>query len=336
MSRQNPIRDRRSFLQMSAGLAAGGLLSAWPSIGHSAGFPERAMQVFIPTRAGGGADRNFRSFAGVWKKHLNADFEPGFYPGAAGRVGYETYMGKASDDCHDLIFGNMGPEVLNWVVKKPTFSLDDYFYFIMVDADPGGIFVKADGPLKSVDDVIAQGKKRTLTVGTSRLAHPASLGMLVLANKMGMKVNLIPLSGGKNTRNGVLTGEVDLGVLPVSSVMGRKGAKVLGLFDEKNVVPQKIPDAVLINSAYKLGIPPLAAGVRAFGIKKAAVDKHPDRYAQLVKTGMMVFGDPDYKAAVLKAKAPWEMISPGGEKECRAYVDNITKLGQQYVKLLKG
>jgi putative tricarboxylic transport membrane protein len=93
----------------------------------------------------------------VWKKHLNADFEPGFYPGAAGRVGYETYMGKASDDCHDLIFGNMGPEVLNWVVKKPTFSLDDYFYFIMVDADPGGIFVKADGPLKSVDDVIAQG-----------------------------------------------------------------------------------------------------------------------------------------------------------------------------------
>ena len=118
--------------------------------------------------------------------------------------------------------------------------------------------------------------------------------------------------------------------------MGRKGATVLGLFDEKNVVPKKIPDAVLINSAYKLGIPPLAAGVRAFGIKKAAVDKHPDRYAQLVKTGMMVFADPDYKAAVIKAKAPWEMISPGGEKECRAYVDNITKLGQEYAKLLKG
>ena len=75
---------------------------------------------------GGGADRNFRSFAGVWKNHLNAEFEPGFYPGAAGRVGYETYMGKASDDCHDLIFGNMGPEVLNWVVKKPTFSPVSY------------------------------------------------------------------------------------------------------------------------------------------------------------------------------------------------------------------
>lgn len=336
MSANKNTYGRRSFLQLSAGFAAAGLTSTWPSLGHAAAFPERPMQVFIPTRAGGGADRNFRTFAGVWKKHLNAEFEPGFYPGAAGRVGYETYMGKAADDCHDLIFGNMGPEVLNWVVKKPTFALKDYFYFLMVDADPGSIFVKADGPFKSVDDVIAEGKKRTLTVGTSRLAHPASLAMLVLANKMGMKVNLIPLSGGKNTRNGVLTGEVDIGALPVSSVMSRKGAKVLGLFDDKNVVPNKLKDVVLINTEYKLGIPAIAAGARAFGIKTSAVEKHPDRYARLVETGMMVPKDPDYKAAVIKSKAPWEMIAPGGKDACSEYVDNITRLGTEYRDLLKG
>lgn len=336
MSTNSKLHGRRSFLQMSAGFTAAGLVSGWPSLSHGAEFPERAMQVFIPTRAGGGADRNFRTFAGVWKTHLNAEFEPGFYPGAAGRVGYETYMGKASDDGHDLIFGNMGPEVLNWVVKKPTFSLDDYFYFLMVDADPGSLFVKSDASMKTVDDVIAEGKKRTLTVATSRLAHPASLGMLVLARKMGMKVNLIPLSGGKNTRNGVLTGEVDIGVLPASSVMGRKGLSVLGLFDEKNVVPDKIPDAVLINTQYKLGIPPLAAGARAFGIKTAVVQKHPDRYERLVKTGMAVFADPAYKAAVIKAKAPWSMITPGGKDECKAYADNITRLGNEYRDLLKG
>jgi putative tricarboxylic transport membrane protein len=226
--------------------------------------------------------------------------------------------------------------VLNWVVKKPTFSLDDYFYFLMVDADPGSIFVKADGAMKTVDDVIAEGKKRTLTVATSRLAHPASLGMLVLANKMGMKVNLIPLSGGKNTRNGVLTGEVDIGVLPASSAMGRKGLSVIGLFDDKNVVPDKIPNAVLLNTQYDLGIPPLAAGARAFGIKTAVVQKHPERYEQLVKTGMAVFTDPAYKAAVVKSKAPWAMITPGGKDECRSYVDNITRLGTEYRNLLTG
>lgn len=325
--------DRRHFLQVSAaGLAALG----FPALGYSAGFPERRMQVYIPTRAGGGADRNFRNFGGVWKNYLGVDLEPSFYPGAAGRVGYETYMGKAEDDCHDLLFGNMGPEVLNWVVKKPSFSLDDYFYFLMVDADPGCVFISDKSPMKTIDDVVVEGKKRTLTVATSRLAHPASLGMLVLANKTGMKVNLIPLSGGKNTRNGVLTGEVDLGVLPLTTAMRRKGIKILGLFDEQNVVAQHTPGAVLINTEYKLGIPPLAAGARAFGIKTAAAEKYPDRFAKLVSSGAMVFPDPAYKEAVTKGKGSWELIAPGGVEECRRYVDNITSLGKEYRSLLTG
>jgi len=329
-------KSRRRFLQGSSALAVAGATGSFTTGLSAADFPERALQVFIPTRAGGGADRNFRSFAGVWKNHLAGELEPQFYPGAAGRVGYETYMGKASDDCHDLIFGNMGPEVLNWVVKKPTFPLDDYFYFVQVDADPGSVYVNSESNMKTLEDVVAEGKKRTLTVGTSRLAHPASLGMLVLAKKTGMSVNLIPLSGGKNTRNGVLTGEVDLGVLPVTSVMGRKGINVVGLFDETNALPDRLPNAVLVNTDYDLGIPPLAAGVRAFGIKKAAVDKHPDRFEKLTSSAMKVFDDPAYKQAVIDAKAPWEFIAPGGADACAEYVRNITEVGEEYRDLLTG
>lgn len=328
--------NRRRLLKSSTALAMAGLSGTFAKTIQAAEFPERTLQVYIPTRAGGGADRNFRSFSGVWKNHLNAELEPQFYPGAAGRVGYETYMGKASDDAHDLIFGNMGPEVLNWVVQEPTFALDDYFYFLKVDADPGSIFTNTESDMKTLEDVIAEGKKRTLNVGTSRLAHPASLGLLVLANKTGMKVNLIPLSGGKNTRNGVLTGEVDLGVLPVTSVMGRKGLNVVGLFEENNALPDQLPNAVLVNPEYNLGIPPLAAGARAFGIKKAAVDKHPERYETLVNTGMKVFDDPAYKEAVIAAKAPWELIAPGGADACAEYVSNITAVGKEYRELLKG
>ena len=160
--------------------------------------------------------------------------------------------------------------------------------------------------------------------------------MLVLARKTGMKVNLIPLSGGKNTRNGVLTAEVDLGVLPASSAMGRSGLSVIGLFDDKNVVADVIPDAVLLNTAYNLGIPPLPAGARAFGIKTAAAKTYPDRYELLVSTGMKVFDDPEYKKAVIAAKAPWSMITPGGADACKKYVDNVTALGVEYRDLLTG
>jgi hypothetical protein len=336
MDQSNGKLDRRTFLVMSAAAGVSGLAFGAASPAWSAAFPERAMRGFIPTRAGGGADRNFRAFAGVWAKHLGQEFEPSFYPGAAGRVGYETYMAKASDDCHDLIFGNMGPEVLNWVVKKPTFSLDDYFYFLQIDADPGSIFLSEKSAMKNVADIIAEGKKRTLTVATSRLAHPASLAMLVLARKTGIQVNLIPVSGGKNTRNAVLTGETDLGVLPVTSAMKRKGLVVVGLFDEKNIDPASLSKAILVNTEYKLGLPPMAAGARAFGIKKAAVDKHPDRFQKLLDTAKLTFADPAYKAAFEKTKIPWAVVTPGYAQECKDYVKNITEIGQEYRDLLKG
>lgn len=301
----------------------------------AAGYPDQNIQVYVPTRAGGGADRNLRAFTGVWKNYLNTNFEPGFYPGAAGRVGYETYMGKAKDDGYHLLFGNMGPEVLNWVVKKPTFGLDEYFYFNQVDADPACIFVSDKSKFKHIDDIIAEGKKRTLTVGTSRLAHPASLGALVLAQKTGARFNLIPLSGGRNTRAGVTTGEVDFGVLPASSVL-RKKITVVALFDDVNPLPKRMPKAVLTNEHFKLGLPPLIAGARAFGIKKAAVDKYPDRYKKLVETGAKVFSDPAYKAAVIKTKAPWEFIKYGDADACAKYVKYITDIGQEYKSLLTG
>ena len=328
--------NRREFVALSTAAGAAGLLSSIPGAAQAADFPSRKMQTYIPTRAGGGADRNFRAFSGVWSKHLGIEFEPGFFPGAAGRVGYETYMAKAADDCHDLIFGNMGPEVLNWVVKKPSFDLGAYQYIIQVDADPGSVFINTNSSMKTIDDVIAEGKKRTLTVATSRLAHPASLGMLVLAAKTGMKVNLIPLSGGKNTRNGVLTGETDLGVLPATTVMGRKNINILGLFDEKIVLPDRMPKAIAINTEYKLGLPPLAAGARAFGIKTSALEKHPDRYAKLIETAKMTFADTAYAEAVKKAKAPIEFISEGYADQCKAYFDDITTVGKEYKDLLTG
>jgi tripartite-type tricarboxylate transporter receptor subunit TctC len=212
--------DRRAFLKGTVAAGAAAALPFGSALG--AGFPERNMQIYVPTREGGGADRNQRAFTGVWKKYLNAEFEASFYPGAAGRVGYEKYMGLAKPDCHELIFGNMGPEVLNWVVEPPTFDLNDFMYIARVDQDPGIVFVKRDGPLQTIDDIVAEGKKRTLNVGVSRLAHPATLGILALGRHTGASFNPIPLSGGKNTRAGVETGEMDLAALPAGGIVKKE------------------------------------------------------------------------------------------------------------------
>jgi tripartite-type tricarboxylate transporter receptor subunit TctC len=330
--------SRRGFLRGSAAVAGASALAASPlSSAFAATFPERNINVYVPTREGGGADRNLRAFTGVWKKYLKTEFEGAYYPGAAGRVGYEKYMGLAKPDCYDLMFGNMGPEVLNWVVQKPTFNLDDYFYFAQVDQDPGVLFLNKESKLKTIDDIIAEGKKRTLNVGVSRMAHPATLGALAVARHTGAKFNPIPLSGGKNTYAAVATGEMDFGALPSGGIIQRaKTFSIALMFDDKNHLPDRTGNAPTANAHLGMDLPPLIAGARAFAIKREAVEQHADRYQILTDTLQKVYTDPDYKVAVEKTKAPWEFIKYGTPEDCATYVKNITRIGEEFKDLLSG
>lgn len=325
--------NRRKFLGTS--IAASGMALAAPHIGRAADYPDRNISVVIPTREGGGADRNFRAFSSIWKTKLGTDFEPGFFPGASGRVGYEVYMGKNKPDAYSLIFGNMGPEVLNWAMQAPSFDVNDYFYFGRVDTDPGCLFVGAESKLQTLDDIIAEGKKRKLNVGTSRMAHPASIGLLALGEETGADFNLIPLSGGKNTVAGAVTGEVDFSVLTSGSVIAAGDAvKTLLVFGENRVGAQ-LDDAPSMNDAYGTNLPEMLSS-RAFGIHKKAADDHPDRMDKLMSTFKATFDDPALLEAYVASKGTPEYLNYGGVEECEAFKSAMLELGAKYKALLSG
>lgn len=325
--------SRRSLLQSGAAVAA--VAIGAPHIARAQEYPSQNIDVVIPTREGGGADRNFRAFTSVWKKYLNTNFEPGFYPGASGRVGYEVFMGKAEPNAYNLIFGNMGPEVLNWVVKAPGFALDDYFYFGRVDTDPGCVFVGAESAFQSIDDIVAEGRKRKLNVGTSRMAHPASIGILALGEKTGARFNLIPLSGGKNTIAGAVTGEVDFSVLTSGSVIAKGDAVRTLLVFGDNLVGDRLNNAPSINGQFGMDLPPMLSA-RAFAIHRKAADDYPDRYEKLVTTFAQTFRDADLLPAYIKARGTPEYLNFGDAEDCAVYVEAIREIGAQYKGLLSG
>src|SRR6056297_1730049 len=324
---------RRTLL--GTGAAASALTLATPSLLRAQSYPDGNIEVYIPTREGGGADRNFRAFSSIWKEKLGTDFEPGFYPGASGRVGYEIYMGKAEPNAYSLIFGNMGPEVLNWAVQEPKFDINDYFYFGRVDTDPCCVFVGAESPLQSIEQIVEEGKKRTLTVGTSRMAHPASIGILALGEETGAKFNLIPLSGGKNTVAGAVTGEVDFSVLTSGSVIAAGDAvKTLLVFGE-NRVGEALDNAPGMNEAYGTDLPEMLSA-RAFGIHKKAADDHPDRFETLTTTFKETFDDPALMEAYVANRGQPEYLQYAGIEECAAFKQSMLELGARYKSLLSG
>ena len=328
--------SRRAVLAGGASLGATAALPLAPAFGQS--YPSQNLKVMVATREGGDADRNLRAFWGVWKKYLKTDMEVSFFPGAAGRVGYEKYMGLAEPDCYTLLFGNMAPEVLNWVVKPPTsFKFPgDYKYFLRVDSDPSCVLVRKESPIKTLADLVAEGKKKPLKVAASRIAHPASVGMLAIAKATGAKVNIVPLSGGRNTMASIASGEMDCGVLPTSGVAQRLNAfRILGVFEKKNRAPDKTGNVPTVNDALGLKLPTLNSA-RAFVIKTVAIEKYPDRFKILEETAKKVFADPEYKAAIEKLKAPWEYIDYGGLKECEDEVKEILAIGREFKDLLAG
>ena len=222
MKNQRMKPSRRTFMKTTAAVAGLGALSATPfasALGQS--FPERNINVYVPTREGGGADRNLRAFTGVWKKYLGANFEGAYYPGAAGRVGYEKYMGLAKDDCYDLLFGNMGPEVLNWVVEAPTFDLADFQYFGRVDVDPGCVFVGADSPFQTIDELIehARANPKTVTIGGYSIRSVDENLAKQLQAAAGIELNYIPYRGGKEPVVAVLGGHIDVAIANPSEMI---------------------------------------------------------------------------------------------------------------------
>src|SRR5262245_34900115 len=274
----NPTR-RRLLAGASAALALAPLGT------RAQAFPSKNMRVVIPTGQGGGADRLARTFDDFWAPQLKTNFEYGFFPGAAGQVGYEVYLHKRERDGHNLLFGNMGPEMIMYALQKPGYKFpEDYQYFCRLDVDDSVVFVRKQSPFKRLEDVVAEGRKRAVNVAVSRLPHPASIGMLALGSAAKARFNLVPYGGGNPTAVSVLNGEADCGALPVAGVVALGDQmRVLGIFNDDNRMAKYTGNAPAVNKVFGTRIPPLYSS-RAWAIHSEVVQKFPERFALLEKT----------------------------------------------------
>jgi len=223
------------------------------------------------------------------------------------------------------------------IVQDADYGFPEEFqYFGRRDTDPSTLFVRADSPFKTIDDVIAEGKKRTLSVATSRLPHPASIGMLLLAEHTGAQVNLIPLSGGRNTIAGVVTGEEDIGVLPSGSVSSAGDAvRTRCVWADTNPIPDQLNNAPTVNAHFGTSFPELVSA-RAFAIHTKAIEAYPDRFELLNSTAKKAAEDPAWPKAAEKANQPLALLNYGDRDACTKMAGGMIELAKRYKHLLSG
>lgn len=326
------VVTRRGFIAGSGALAAS--LCA-PAIARAATFPSDTMEVLVPTGEGGGVDQAARAFTRVWSKHLGANFEYSYFPGASGQVGYEVFIGKREPNAYNILFGNIGPEMIMYATQNVHFKYpEDIMYFGSIDLDDSVIWVGTNSKFKTINDMVEEGKKREITLSTSRLPHPSTIGALALAEATGMKVRMVPYGGGGPARAAAITGEVDGCATFLSSSLGlSEQARFLAVFNDTNRAPNLTDNAPPINQALGTKLPQLS-GQRAWAIHRSVAEKYPDRLEKLISTMKLVFDDPEYKESAKKAGIPWEFIQYGDAAACDASAKEFAALAQQYKPLL--
>jgi len=297
-------------------------------------FPSDRMHVIVPTGQGGAADRLARTFDDFWGPLLGTHFEYQFMRGAAGQVGYETFIHKMPHDGMHLLFGNMGPEMIMYVLQNPDYKFPrDYRYFCRTDVDDSVVFGSRKGRIRSLQQMIDESKKRTLNVAVSRLPHPASICLLSLGKATGGKYNLVPYGGGHPTSVAVLNGECDVGALPLGTVLTQKDTlEVLGIFNDEPKM-SKYTSAPSVNKVAGTHIPTLPSS-HAWAVHTDFIEKHPKEFAILEGTARKVFDDPKYRAEYARTGAPPESIQYGDTQVCTEYANHMIELANEYKPLL--
>jgi hypothetical protein len=251
-------------------------------------------------------------------------------------VGYELFVSKRERDGHNLLFGNMGPEMIMYALQNPPYKFpEDYQYFCRLDVDDSVVYVRRQSPFKRIEDLVAEAKKRVVNVAVSRLPHPASIGMLALGNAQKARFNLVPYGGGNPTSVAVMNGEADCGALPIAGVVALGDQmRILGVFNDDAAKMAKYSgNAPSVNKVFGTRIPPLYSS-RAWAIHTEFIEKQPERFALLEKTARQVFDNSRYREEYAKTGAPIETIQFGDRKLCTEYAKGMIELTGEYRSLL--
>jgi tripartite-type tricarboxylate transporter receptor subunit TctC len=326
--------SRRTFLGTAAGV---GTLTI-PALRRpraQGAYPSQKFRVVIPTGQGGGAERLARSFDAAWSKILGQQFEYEFFAGAGGQIGYEVFVNQREHDGYNLLFGNMGPEMIMYAIQNPNYKFpEDYIYFCRTDIDDSVIFVRRDSEFKDIRQVVDEAKKRAVNVAVSRIPHPASIGVLALGEQTGGQFSLIPYGGGNPTQVAVINGEADVGALPIAGILSLGDQfRILTIFNDVNAYAAETDDAPPVNKVFGTSIPELSSS-RSWAVHTDWADANPKDFQKLSDMARQAHESQEFRDAFAKTGAPLKALQYGQREVCSEYALSMVKLAQRYKEVL--
>jgi putative tricarboxylic transport membrane protein len=286
-------------------VAAALALAAASGSAGAQSFPNKPVQLMVAFPAGGSTDIGARIVASIAEKALGQPIVVVNKGGAGGQIGWTEMVRQRPDGYY---IGYINLPATNTVIldpdRKAIFTEKDFTPIINQVLDPGVIWVRADSPYKTAQDLIDAAKKapNTIRTATTGILSDDHLAILMTEEAApGAVFRLVHLEGGAAQFKEIMAGNIDAAFDNVGSIVPRvRSGEVRALAVTDDVRSKFLPDVptmkelgyptVMSNSTRGIagpkGMPaPVVAKLREV-LKKAMED--PEHVSKLESQGLAI------------------------------------------------
>jgi len=198
------MTSRRHILGTAA---AGAATLALPSLVLAQAFPARPVRYICPWPAGGSTDAVMRAIAESAGKTLGQQVIVENKPGAGGMLGANELV-SAKPDGYTLSQLPHGVFRIPHMQKTSFDTLNDFTWIACLTGYTFGLVVPADGPIKSIADLVAYAKANPgkFNYGSTGTGTSPHLAVEEFAQRAGIQLNHIPFKGNADNMQAILGG----------------------------------------------------------------------------------------------------------------------------------
>jgi tripartite-type tricarboxylate transporter receptor subunit TctC len=169
------------------------------------------IKIIVPFAAGGPVDALARILANELAPRLQTDVVVENRGGAGGLLAVDL-VARAPADGRTILFGSVGAFVITNALKpQPGYEqLKVFAPVARVGAAPTLFIVKADSPLKSLNDLIAKAKRGDkVAYGSAGVGTTMHIAAEQLNAAAGTKITHVPYRGAAPALNDIIGGHID-------------------------------------------------------------------------------------------------------------------------------
>ena len=310
--------NRRILLQLGSALLAAPVLNSV----HAQAWPTRPLRIVIPFAPGGTSDVIARLLSTPLGEALGVSVLVENRAGASGNLGAGV-VAQANDQ-HTVLLTDVVTTALSPVVARDLpYKLDDFRGVSMLAYSPHLLVAHPSVAATNLKELVALSKIKPINVASAGSGSPNHLGVVEIAQALGMQWQHVPYKGGAQALADTASGSTDIvlnGMLATLPLVQAGRLKALEV-SKKGRVPL-LPN---VPTVAEQGVPTYESGtyqgmIAPASMPKAFVEKlnreviriirSPEMRARLVAAGAEALTSSPNETTefMLKERERWERV----------------------------